>query len=113
MADLRTLVIVLGDQLDHAAAVFEDFDAGRDRVWMAEVAQESTHVVSSQLRSVMFLSALRHFAAELRQAGRTLHYTRLDNAGNSGSLAAELQAAIEHLRPQRLVMTEPGEWRVL
>ncbi|MCW5641980.1 MAG: cryptochrome/photolyase family protein [Rhodoferax sp.] len=113
MAELRTLVIVLGDQLDHGAAAFDGFDAAMDAVWMAEVAEESTHVTSSKMRSVLFLSAMRHFAAETRAAGRSLHYTRLDDAGNRGSLARELQAAIERLRPARLVLTEPGEWRVL
>ncbi|MCZ4317280.1 cryptochrome/photolyase family protein [Comamonadaceae bacterium G21597-S1] len=113
MADLRALVIVLGDQLEHGAAAFDGFDAAVDAVWMAEVAEESTHVTSSKMRTVLFLSAMRHFAAETQAAGRTLHYTRLDDAGNRGSLGRELQAAIARLRPARLVMTEPGDWRVL
>ena len=80
---------------------------------MAEVAEESTHVMSSRPRTVMFLSAMRHFALALRAAERPLHYTRLDAPGNRGSLAAQLQADIDRLRPARLVMTEPGDWRVL
>jgi deoxyribodipyrimidine photolyase-related protein len=46
-------------------------------------------------------------------AGRPLHYTRLDAAGNFGSLPAQLQADILRLRPARLVLTAPGDWRVL
>lgn len=113
MAELRALVIVLGDQLDLEAAAFDDFDPTRDAVWMAEVAEESTHVWSSQPRTALFLSAMRHFAQALRDAGRPLHYTALDAAGNRGSLAAQLQSDIERLRPERLVMTAPGDWRVL
>ena len=113
MPELRTLVIVLGDQLDHGAAAFDGFDAACDAVWMAEVAEESTHVTSSKMRSVLFLSAMRHFAVELQASGRTLHYVRLDDVGNRGSLAAELRAGIALLQPERMVMTEPGEWRVL
>lgn len=113
MADLRALVIVLGDQLDLDAAAFDDFDAAHDAVWMAEVAEESTHIWSSQPRTALFLAAMRHFAQALREAGRPLHYTALDDAGNRGSLAAQLSADIERLRPQRLVMTAPGDWRVL
>ncbi len=113
MADLRSLVIVLGDQLDLEAAAFDDFDAACDAVWMGEVAEELTHVWSSQPRTALFLSAMRHFARALRDAGRSLHYTALDAAGNRGSLAAQLAADIERLRPQRLVMTAPGDWRVL
>ncbi len=70
-----------------------------DAVWMAEVADESTHVWSSRPRTVMFLAAMRHFALALQAAGRPLHYTRLDAPGNRGSLAAQLQADIERLRP--------------
>ena len=113
MAELRTLVVVLGDQLDPDAAAFDGFDPAHDAVWMAEVAEESTHVWSSQPRIVLFLAAMRHFADALRAAGRPLHYTRLDDAANRGTLAAELAAAVERLRPQRLVMTAPGDWRVL
>ena len=80
---------------------------------MAEVAEESTHVWSSKPRTAMFLAAMRHFALALQAAGRPLHYTRLDAPGNRGSLAAQLQADIERLRPARLVMTAPGDWRVL
>ncbi len=110
---LRHLVLVLGDQLDADAAAFDGFDPAQDAVWMAEVAEESTHVWSSQPRTVMFLAAMRHFAQALRAAGRPLHYTRLDDAANAGTLAAQLAADIARLRPQALVMTAPGDWRVL
>ena len=113
MAELRSLIVVLGDQLNSDAAAFDGFDAAVDAVWMAEVAGESTHVWSSKPRTVMFLAAMRHFALALQAAGRPLHYTRLDAPGNSGSLGAQLQADIMRLKPARLVMTFPGDWRVL
>ncbi|HWS25716.1 MAG TPA: cryptochrome/photolyase family protein [Xanthomonadales bacterium] len=113
MAELRDLIIVLGDQLDLDAAAFDGFDDGLDAVWMAEVAEESTHVWSSKPRTVMFLAAMRHFALALQGANRPLYYTRLDAPDNAGSLGMQLQADIERLRPARLVMTAPGDWRVL
>ncbi|KQW40368.1 cryptochrome/photolyase family protein [Rhizobacter sp. Root404] len=113
MAELRTLVVVLGDQLDLAASGFDGFDARTDAVWMAEVADESTHVWSGKPRIAMFLAAMRHFALALQAAGLPLHYTRLEAPGNAGSLAAQLQADIRRLRPTHLVMTAPGDWRVL
>ena len=113
MADLRHLVIVLGDQLDLDAAAFDGFDATQDAVWMAEVADESTHVWSSKTRTVMFLAAMRHFALALQAAGRPLHHTRLDDPANQGSLQAQLLADVKRLRPAGLVLTAPGDWRVL
>jgi len=56
---------------------------------------------------------MRHVAIDLQAAGRPLHYARLDAPGNAGSLGAQLQADIARLRPARLVMTAPGDWRVL
>ncbi len=113
MAELRSLIVVLGDQLDLDAAAFDGFDAGVDAVWMAEVAEESIHVWSSKPRTVMFLAAMRHFALALRDAGRPLHYTRLDASKKTSNLAGALQADISRLKPTRLVMTAPGDWRVL
>jgi deoxyribodipyrimidine photolyase-related protein len=109
----RHLVVVLGDQLDLDAAAFDGFDATQDRVWMAEVAEESTQVWSSQPRIALFLAAMRHFAQALRQAGRPLDYTCLDEAGAlTTTLADALGSAIERWRPKGLVMTAPGDWRV-
>jgi deoxyribodipyrimidine photolyase-related protein len=113
VAELRSLVVVLGDQLDVDAAAFDGFDAAADAVWMAEVAEESTHVWSSKPRTAMFLAAMRHFALALQALGRPLHYTRLDAPANAGSLHLQLQADIQRLKPARLVMTAPGDWRVL
>ena len=106
---MRHLVLVLGDQLDLEASAFDGFDAALDAVWMAEVAEESTQVWSAKQRTALFLSAMRHFAVALQAAGRPLHYTRMEG---TSSLSLELAAAIARLRPERLVMTAPGDWRV-
>ena len=113
MPELRHLIVVLGDQLDLDAAAFDGFDARVDAVWMAEVADEATQVWSSKPRTALFLAAMRHFALALKAAGRPLHYARLDAADNAGSLQAQLQCDIQRLRPAGLVMTAPGDWRVL
>lgn len=68
-AAIRHLVVVLGDQLDHQSTAFDGFDAAQDVVFMAEAAEESTHVWSAKPRIAIFLSAMRHFAAELRERG--------------------------------------------
>ncbi len=112
-APVRHLVLVLGDQLDISATALDAFDPAQDMLWMAEVAQESEHVWSTKQRTTVFLSAMRHFAAELRAKSWPLHYVPLDAPDNSGTLAGELAKAIATFRPQTLVMTAPGDWRVL
>ena len=110
---LRHLVIVLGDQLDLESSALDDFDPAQDCLWMAEVVEESTHVPSSKQRTALFLSAMRHFAQAMTERCWPLNYTRLDDADNPGTLAGALRAAIAQHRPAGLVMTAPGDWRVL
>jgi deoxyribodipyrimidine photolyase-related protein len=110
---LRRLVLVLGDQLDPESSAFDGFDPACDAVWMAEVRQESTHVWSSRIRIAMFLAAMRHHAVALRAAGRCVHYVPLDDPANTGWLGSELARAVTQLAPQQLVVTAPGDWRVL
>lgn len=108
----RQLILVLGDQLDPRAAVFDDADPARDAIWMAEVAHEATKVWSHKARIAIFLGAMRHFAADRERAGWTVHYRRLDDPQNAGSFGEELAAALRRLRPQRVIFIEPGEWEV-
>jgi len=109
---VRNLVLVLGDQLNADASAFEGFDPAADAVWMAEVREESEHVWSSQPRTALFLAAMRHFRDERRAAGWMVNYTELDAIANTGTLAGELARAVAFLRPARLILTEPGDWRV-
>ncbi|MEZ4702500.1 MAG: cryptochrome/photolyase family protein [Rhodothermales bacterium] len=109
---MRHLILVLGDQLDADSSAFDGFNPEQDAVWMAEVAEESTHVWSHKARIALFLSAMRHFRDAMIARGRTVHYRRLDDEGNAGTLAAELAAAVEKLRPGKLILTEAGDWRV-
>ena len=110
---IRNLVIILGDQLDASSAALNDFDPSLDAIWMAEVAEESTHITSSKQRTTLFLSAMRHFAAHLREQDWPVLYSELDAADNSGTLAGELTKTIQQHSPQQLIMAAPGDWRVL
>ncbi len=110
---LRHLVLILGDQLNLDSSALADFDPSQDAIWMAEVMEESTHVTSSKQRSTLFLSAMRHFAESLKEKAWPLYYIQLDDADNTGSLAGELDKVVQYTQPQELVMTAPGEWRVL
>lgn len=107
---VRNLVVVLGDQLDRNSAAFDEFDADRDVVWMAEVADESTKVWSTKSRIAVFLAAMRHFAADLRAEGFSVEYRMMGDTADS--LAAELRSAIERHAPAAVVMVEPGEWQL-
>ncbi len=110
---VRHLVVVLGDQLDEGAAAFDGLDPAEDAVFMAEVAGEAAYVWSHKARISLFLSAMRHFRDYLRREGYRVRYRAVDDPENKGSLSEELAAAVRELEPEKLIMTWPGEWRVL
>jgi deoxyribodipyrimidine photolyase-related protein len=105
------LVIVLGDQLNPAHPLIAALNPSRDRVFMAEVREEATHVWSHKARIALFLSAMRHYRDNLEARGIKLRYFALDmhsHASLSAALAAELRAD----RPQRVAMLQAGDARV-
>lgn len=108
---LRHLVLVLGDQLSLRSAAFEGFDASCDRVLMVEAPAESTHVPSTKMRSALFLSAMRHFAEDVRAQAWPLDYLQLGSHAFD-TIADALADALARHAPQALVLVEPGEWRL-
>jgi deoxyribodipyrimidine photolyase-related protein len=109
---VRRLTVVFGDQLDPQARSLTCLDKRRDAVAMFEVAGESTLGPSHRQRTGLFLSAMRHFALDLHRRKYRIHYVRLDAPGNIQSLQGELQRALRALRPEEVLCTQPGSWRV-
>jgi len=109
----RNLILVLGDQLTPGLSSLKRADPARDRVLMVEVVEEATYVRHHKKKIAFLFSAMRHFAGELRAIGWTVDYVTLDAEGNSGSFKGEVERAVARHGPERIVVTEPGEWRVL
>lgn len=109
---VRQMIVVLGDQLNHDSAALRGLEPSRDVVVMMEVREESTHVPSHRARTVLFLSAMRHFAAELRERGVAVWYSQIDEPANTQYFSGEIKRAVQALSPQRIVLVEPGEHRV-
>jgi deoxyribodipyrimidine photolyase-related protein len=110
---LTTLRVVLGDQCSDGLSALEGLDPARDVVLMAEVRAECTYVRHHKQKIALVLSAMRHFAERLRARGVRVEYSRLDDPGNTQTLAGEVSRVAARLRARRIVCTHPGEWRVL
>ncbi|KMO42132.1 deoxyribodipyrimidine photolyase [Methylobacterium variabile] len=108
----RALRLVLGDQLHPRLAALADLDPAADTVLMVEVVEEATYVRHHKQKLVLVLSAMRHFAEELRGRGVAVDYVALDDPDNTGSFTGEVVRAAARHRPDRIVVTEAGEWRV-
>lgn len=109
---VRHLVLVLGDQLDGGSAAFDGFDAARDAVLMMEVRFEATYIPQHKRRLAFFFAAMRHFRDEQRAAGRAVLYVELDDPANTGDFAGEIARHAARLSPEKIVVLEPGDWRV-
>ncbi|MEF2549838.1 cryptochrome/photolyase family protein [Aurantimonas sp. A2-1-M11] len=112
MAGIRNLILVLGDQLTPNLTSLAAGDPSQDRVLMAELHDEATYVRHHKKKIAFLFSAMRHFADELRRAGWTVDYVTLDAPGNRGSFTEQVAQAEAELRPERILVTEAGEWRV-
>lgn len=108
---MRRLYLILGDQLDRDALIFADIDLDNDCFWMAEVKEEASHVWSHKQRIALFLSAMRHFAEEIRERRLPLKYHALTEH-NFESLSEALAATLEDEKPEEVWFVRPGDYRV-
>src|SRR5438128_8563564 len=106
------LRFVLGDQLNRRVSSLLDLDPELDVVLLVEVRDEATYVRHHKQKIAFLFAAMRHFAAALTAEGVTVDYVRLTDPHNTGSFTGELERAVTRHRLGRVVVTEPGEWRV-
>ncbi|GAA0677060.1 deoxyribodipyrimidine photolyase-related protein [Sphingomonas insulae] len=109
---MKTLVPILGDQLTMTLSSLRDTDPADAIVLMMEVAEETTYVRHHKQKIAYIFAAMRHHARALADAGWQVDYVRLDDPDNAGSFTGEIARAVERHAPDRIVVTEAGEWRV-
>lgn len=107
------LALVLGDQLSHGLSALRESDKSRDIVVMAEVMDEGTYVPHHPKKIALILSAMRHFAEELRNDGWNVAYTQLDDPEASKSIVGELMRRGQEYGTSEVIATQPGEWRLI
>jgi len=101
---------VLGDQLSHDLASLRQAEVGVDHILMVEALMETSYVSHHPQKIILFLSAMRHFAEELRAKGHVVIYQDLESNPHT-SLHDSIRACGPEYRG--VVMTHPGEYRVL
>lgn len=109
---MTSLIPIFGDQLSHGLSSLAGQDKKACVILMAEVDEETEYVPHHKSKMAYILSAMRHHAEDLRNAGWTVDYVKLTEAKNSGSFTGEVARAIERHKVSALRVTEAGEWRV-
>ena len=80
---MKSLRLILGDQLSESIASLQGLDKARDTILLCEVIEEATYVPHHQKKIAFLFSAMRHFAEELRDKGINIRYVKLDDAKNN------------------------------
>lgn len=110
MASIR---LILADQLSESISSLEELDKKSDTVMFFEVMEEATYVLHHPKKIAFLFSAMRHFAAELEAKDIRVRYVKLHDEANTGNLTGEVQRAVAELKPEKIIVTEAGEYRVL
>jgi deoxyribodipyrimidine photolyase-related protein len=111
IGNVTTLVPILGDQLSPGLSSLRGRDPVDTVVLMMEVAEEATYVRHHKRKLALILSAMRHHADALRRNGWRVDYVALDDPDNSGSFTGEVARVVARHAPDRIAVTESGEWR--
>ncbi len=111
-SNCETLRLILGDQLSLQMSSLEGCLKTKDVIFMCEVGEEATYVKHHKKKIAFLFSARRHFAEELKADNYTVRYTKFNDPDNAGTFTKELKRAVDELKPQKLVVTAPGEYRV-
>jgi deoxyribodipyrimidine photolyase-related protein len=107
------LVLVLGDQLSPDLSALRAAEKDRDIVVMAEVMDEARYVPHHPKKIALVLSAMRHFAENLRAEGWQVAYTKMDDPNATRSITGELMRRAEEHGTTEVLATRPGEWRLI
>jgi len=110
---MRTLILVLSDQLDRTAEVLETADPARDAVCMTESDVDRGPSPKHKQRQALCLAAMRHFRDDLRAREWPVHYQTLDEPDRAVGTPDFLRRQIAEHRPDRVAVTEPGRYGLL
>jgi len=107
------LVLILGDQLSLNISALKNFDKNHDAILMVEARDETQYAPHHPQKIILILSAMRQFAELLRHDGYQVFYSKLDDDKNLGSFDKELMRFHSQINAQKIIITEPSEYRVL
>lgn len=111
MKTYHTIRLILGDQLNEQHSWYKQIDSGTLYVMM-ELRSETDYVKHHIQKVVAFFSAMRAFAARLKEMGHDVYYVPLDEPGNAGSFTANLNLLFTATSAKRFEYQLPDEYRL-
>ncbi|WP_048305988.1 cryptochrome/photolyase family protein [Halomonas sp. PR-M31] len=108
----KPLILVLGDQLSLDQAALRDAPANAV-IALCEVTEEGRYVPHHPQKIALIFAAMRHLAQQLRDKGRQVHYSALEDDDNCQDLLDEAERLTTLYDCDEIRVLHPGEWRLL
>jgi len=108
---MKTLRLILGDQLNQNHSWFKSIDPNTIYV-MAEMRQETDYVKHHIQKVVGFFSAMRAFSEELEAKGHQFIYLKINNPENSQILKDFILDQINETKAEKFEHQLPDEYRL-
>lgn len=108
---MRTLRLILGDQLNHSHSWY---DTTREDVTyvLMEMRQETDYVVHHIQKVVAFFSAMRNFSEYLKDGGHQVTYFQISDEVNQQSLEKNIAQLIKENDIEKFEYQLPDEYRL-
>ena len=108
---MKTIRLILGDQLNHAHSWFQKVD--NDVVYvMMELRQETDYVWHHIQKVTAFFAAMQSFSEELKQRKHQVIYLQLNDAANKQHFADNLNSLIKQHQFTHFEYQLPDEYRL-
>ena len=108
---MKTLRLILGDQLNHKHSWFKNKDSNCIYL-MAEMRQETDYVKHHVQKVIAFFMAMRSFAEELQDKGHTVSYFKINAKENPQELSKLIQRTITENQIEKFEYQLPDEYRL-
>lgn len=108
---LKTLRLILGDQLNHQHSWFKEEQENITYVMM-EMRQETDYVVHHIQKVIGFLSAMRNFSKHLKERDHKVIYFKINDNHNEQELEKNLKHLITKNNFEKFEFQLPDEYRL-
>ncbi|WP_066961045.1 cryptochrome/photolyase family protein [Microbulbifer sp. Q7] len=108
---MKTLRLILGDQLNHKHSWYRNDDADT-LYFLAEMRQETDYVKHHIQKVVAFFEAMQGFASWLESRGKQVVYYPLDHPDNTQKLGSNIAGLIEQHGIEKFEYQLPDEYRL-
>ena len=107
----KTLIPILSDQLTESLSSLEVSEKNDSVVLLMELDEVLSNVPHHRKKIIFLISAMRHFAKQLKMNGWQVDYIALNDANNSGNLIEEISKAVSRHCVDQVRICEPSDWK--